>query len=260
MTKAEEATAQQLDIVDRRLLDLLQRDFLPTTRPFAAIGEKLGLPEEEVLARVRRLKDPEKGRLIRQISAIFDTSALGYKSTLVAMQIPPDDVERVATAINRHPGVSHNYRRDHTWNLWLTLAVPADEDLETTIIALVNGAGGYPYRLFPALRVFKIGMQLDIEDTDTISPVDSAQGNRPSPASTPNTRDRAFVRELQEDIEIVSQPFAGVAQRLGVSQEEVVAWLQQAKAVGWLRRFAAILSQQQAGLSLIHISEPTRPY
>jgi len=247
MAKAEEATAQQLDIVDRRLLDLLQRDFPPTMRPFAAIGEKLGLPEEEVLARVRRLKGPEKGRLIRQISAIFDTSALGYKSTLVAMQVPPDDVDRVPTAINRHPGVSHNYQRDHTWNLWFTLAVPADEDLETTVGALVDEAGGYPYRLFPALRVFKIGMQLDMEGADTISPVDSTQGSRPTPAPSPNARDRAFVRELQEDIEIVSQPFAGVAQRLGVSQEEVVTWLQQAKAVGWLRRFAAILRQRQAG-------------
>jgi len=245
MAKAEEATAQQLDIVDRRLLDILQRDFPPTVQPFAAIGQRLGLPEEEVLARVRRLKGPEKGRLIRQISAIFDTMALGYKSTLVAMQVPPDDVDRVAAAINRHPGVSHNYQRDHTWNLWFTLAVPADDDLETTVVALVDGAGGYPYRPLPALRVFKIGVQLGMEGAEHASPVATAHGSRA--ATAPTTRDRAFVRELQEDIEIVPQPFAGVAQRLGVSQEEVVVWLQQAKAVGWLRRFAAILRQRQAG-------------
>jgi glutamate-1-semialdehyde 2,1-aminomutase len=245
MTKAKETAAEQLDIVDRRLLDILQRDFPAATRPFAAIGQRLGLPEEEVLARVRRLKGPEKGRLIRQISAIFDTTALGYKSTLVAMQVPPDEVERVAAAINRHPGVSHNYERDHTWNLWFTMAVPSHEDLEAAVEALVDEAGGYPYRLFPALRVFKIGMQLDMEAAGAIAPLDSPQGSHPT--ITPTSRDTAFIRELQEDIEIVPEPFAGVAERLGVSQEEVLAWLQEAKAAGWLRRFAAVLHHRQAG-------------
>jgi glutamate-1-semialdehyde 2,1-aminomutase len=214
-------------------------------QPFAAIGQRLGLPEEEVLGRVRRLKGPEKGRLIRQISAIFDTTALGYKSTLVAMQTPQDEVDRAAAAINRHPGVSHNYERDHTWNLWFTMAVPSHEDLEAAVEALVDEAGGYPYRLFPALRVFKIGMQLDMEAAGAIAPLDSPQGSRPTVA--PTSRDTAFIRELQEDIEIVPQPFAGVADRLGVSQEEVLAWLQEAKAAGWLRRFAAVLHHRQAG-------------
>jgi len=236
-----------LDAIGRRLLDLLQRDFPLDARPFAAIGERLGLPEDEVLARVRRLKSADKGRLIRQIGAIFDTTALGYKSTLVAMQVSEDKVDRAAAAINRHPGVSHNYQRDHAWNLWFTLAVPPDEDLEASVRALVDEAGGYSYRLLPALRVFKIGVHLDMEGGDDISPVDSTQGARPTPAAVPSARDRAFIRELQEDIEIVSQPFAGVAERLGVSQEEVLAWLHEAKAAGWLRRFAAVLSQRQAG-------------
>jgi glutamate-1-semialdehyde 2,1-aminomutase len=245
MTKAKETTAEQLDIVDRRLLDILQRDFPPTVQPFAAIGQRLGLPEEEVLGRVRRLKGPEKGRLIRQISAIFDTTALGYKSTLVAMQVPQDELDRAAAAINRHPGVSHNYERDHTWNLWFTMAVPSHEDLEAAVQALVDQAGSYSYRLLPALRVFKIDVQLDMEGAADTSPVDSPQWSRPTPA--PAVRDRAFIRELQEDIEIVPQPFVGMAQRLGVSQEEVVHWLQEAKAAGWLRRFAAILDHRQAG-------------
>jgi glutamate-1-semialdehyde 2,1-aminomutase len=244
---AEGISGAVLDAIDRRLLNLLQRDFPLNAQPFAAIGERLGLAEEEVLARVRRLKGPEKGRLIRQISAIFDTTALGYKSTLVAMQVPQGEADRAAAAINRHPGVSHNYQRDHAWNLWFTLAVPLDEDLEASAQALVDQAGGYPYRLLPALRVFKIGVQLDMEGAGDLSPTDSAQGSRPTRAAVPAARDRAFIRELQEDIEIVSQPFAGVAGRLGVSQQEVLAWLQQAKAAGWLRRFAAILRQRQAG-------------
>jgi glutamate-1-semialdehyde 2,1-aminomutase len=245
MAEAKETTAEQLHAVDRRLLDILQRDFPPTVRPFAAIGERLGLPEEEVIARVRRLKNPEKGQFIRQISAIFDTTALGYKSTLVAMQTPQDEVDRAAAVINRHPGVSHNYRRDHTWNLWFTLAVPPQDDLETTVQMLVDEAGGYPYRLFPALRVFKIGMQLDMETASAIIPPDSPHPTHPTHA--PTSRDVAFIRELQENIEIVPEPFAGVADRLGVNQEEVLAWLQQAKSAGWLRRFAAVLHHREAG-------------
>lgn len=247
MAKAEEVAAEQLDIVDRRLLNVLQRDFPLTARPFAAIGERLGLPEEEVLARVRRLKGSDKGRLIRQIGAVFDTSALGYKSTLVAMRVPQDEIDRAAAVINRHAGVSHNYQRDHIWNLWFTLAVPPNDDLETTVEALVHEAGGYSYRLLPALRVFKIGVQLDMEDVDDISPVDSAEGDRLAPAPTPNACDMTFIRELQEDIDLVPEPFAGVAERLGMSQEQVLDWLQEAKAVGWLRRFVAILHQRQAG-------------
>jgi glutamate-1-semialdehyde 2,1-aminomutase len=245
MAKAKETTVEQLNTVDRRLLDILQHDFPPTVRPFAAIGERLGLPEEEVLARVRCLKSADKGRLIRQISAIFDTTALGYKSTLVAMQAPHDEIDRAAAAINRHPGVSHNYQRDHTWNLWFTLAVPPQDDLEAAVEALVDEAGGYPYRLFPALRVFKIGMQLDMEAAGDIAPLDSPPVSRPTHA--PTSRDAAFIRELQEDIEIVPQPFAGVADRLGVPQDEVLAWLQEAKAAGWLRRFAAVLHHREAG-------------
>ena len=177
----------------RRLLDLLQRDFPLNAQPFAAIGERLGLPEEEVLARVRRLKGTERGRLIRQISAIFDTTALGYKSTLVAMQVPQGEVDRAAAAINRHPGVSHNYQRDHAWNLWFTLAVPPEEDLEASAQALVREAGGYPYRLFPALRVFKIGVRLDMEGADDVSPTEALKGvagplpPSPAPATGPSS-------------------------------------------------------------------------
>jgi glutamate-1-semialdehyde 2,1-aminomutase len=241
------ASEAVLDAVDRRLLDLLQRDFPLDARPFALIGERLGLPEQEVLARVRRLKGPDKGGLIRQISAIFDTTALGYNSTLVAMQVPQNDIDRVAAAINRHPGVSHNYQRDHAWNLWFTLAVPPGEDIESAVEALVNEAGGYPYRLFSALRVFKIGVHLDMEGAADISPAEIPQASPPSAAPAPDARDRAFIRELQENIEIVAQPFARIAQRLALSQDEVLDWLRQARAAGWLRRFAAILHQREAG-------------
>jgi len=77
--------AVTMDAADRRLLNLMQKDVPLASRPFADLGERLGMGEDEVLSRARRLK--EDG-IIRQISAIFDSRRLGYSSTLVAMDIP----------------------------------------------------------------------------------------------------------------------------------------------------------------------------
>ena len=242
MTGAGLTSADALAPIDRRLLDALQRDFPLTARPFTAIGQRLGLTEEEAIAHVKRLKDDG---LIRQMGAIFDTRALGYRSTLVAMRVPPERVEQAAAAVSRHPGVSHNYRRDHAWNLWFTLAVPPEEDLEGTVAHLAQEAGGYPYRSLPALRVFKIGVRLTLSD-DGEGAADAQSTAAPSPCPL-SPRDRAFVRALQEDIEIVHEPFAAVARCLGVAQEAIFDWLREAAAVGWLRRFAAILNHRRVG-------------
>ena len=242
MTEAGLASADALAPIDRRLLDALQRDFPLTTRPFAAIGERLNLTEDDVIARVRRLK--EDG-FIRQIAVIFDTRALGYRSTLVAMRVPPQRVDQAAAVISRHPGVSHNYRRDHTWDLWFTLAVPPDDDLEATAAHLAREAGGYPYRSLPALRVFKIGVRLTLSNEGVAPRAEGLTATSPPRPLSP--RDRSFVSALQDDIDVVPQPFAVVARRLGVSREEVFIWLREAAAAGWLRRFAAILNHRRAG-------------
>jgi len=242
MTEARLASAGALAPTDRRLLDALQRDFPLTARPFAAIGRRLGLAEDDVIAHVRRLKDDG---LIRQIGAIFDTRALGYRSTLVAMRVPPERVDQAAAVVSGHPGVSHNYRRDHIWNLWFTLAVPPDDDLKATAVRLTQEAGGYPYRSLPALRVFKIGVRLAMSNEGAAPRAEGLTAASPPRPVSP--RDRAFVRALQDDIEIVAQPFGAAAGRLGVSQEEIFIWLRQAAAAGWLRRFAVILNHRRAG-------------
>jgi DNA-binding Lrp family transcriptional regulator len=239
---------QRISAADRSLLNAVQGDFLLVSRPFLAIGKKLDLSEDEVFARIRRLKRPEGGGIIRQISAIFDSRRLGYSSTLVGAMVEQERIEQVAAVVSRHPGVSHNYRRDHEWNLWFTLAVPPAESVEAVVEALDQEAGGLEYRLFPALRAFKIGVKLDMEDN----------GNGPETAHwsgyqegekrhSLDDRDRAFVRELQRDFELVSRPFAPMAERLGVSEEAVFAWAEEAKAKKWLRRVAGVLRHRQAG-------------
>src|SRR5215468_10742105 len=104
---------------DRELLNAVQWDFPLEPRPYAALGDRLGLAEPEVRARVAAVK--ELG-VLRQLSAILDTRALGYNSSLVAAKIDAGRVDEAAAVISEHPGVSHNYKRNHAFNLWYTIA------------------------------------------------------------------------------------------------------------------------------------------
>src|SRR5262249_36140679 len=108
----------ELDDVDRELLNAVQWDFPLVARPFADLGERLGMSEPEVRERVQRVKD---AGVLRQLSAIFDTRALGYNSALVAAKVDADTIDDAAAAINEHPGISHNYKRNHEYNLWYTV-------------------------------------------------------------------------------------------------------------------------------------------
>src|ERR1051325_8512450 len=109
-----------LDAVDKSLLNIVQGDFPLDPTPYQRLAERLEITQDDVLQRVHRLK---KGQIIRQISPIFDTRALGYQSSLVAMSVPTERLDEGAALVNTHPGVSHNYKRDHAFNLWFTVAL-----------------------------------------------------------------------------------------------------------------------------------------
>jgi DNA-binding Lrp family transcriptional regulator len=230
-----------MDAIDRRLLNLIQKDFPLAVRPFAAIGEQLGVSEEDALARARRLK--EDG-IIRQISAIFDSRRLGYSSTLVAMDIPEERVNESANRISEHPTVSHNYKRDHSFNLWFTLTLPPGTDLEAEVAQLSDVAGARRTRILPALRVFKIGVELDLEQGANV-----AEKRRPGkqPPWRFTEEDLDYVRVLQQDLPLEPTPFQGWAESLGISQKEMFTKARDLEASGVMRRFAAVLRHQKAG-------------
>src|SRR5208282_3648162 len=133
--------------------------------PFEALGKTLGISSLLVVSRLQALKSGEHP-VIRQISAIFDSSALGYQRTLVAARVAEDHLDDAAAQINEHPGVSHNYRRDHPFNLWYTLAVPSKSrlGLEKTAQELHCRSGAISTRLFPTLKTYKIGVRLQLSD------------------------------------------------------------------------------------------------
>ena len=233
----------QLDAVDRALLDRLQADLPLTPRPFAALGQSLGLEEAEVLTRVRRLKE---ANIIRQISAIFDTRRLGYQSTLVAFHVADAVLEDVAAQVSAHPGVSHNYARPHHYNLWFTLAVPPGQEVSAEIARLARQAGVDDWLNLPALRIFKIKTHFKLRGASTSRPVEQPdRPTRQTRAFTP--ADIPFVRVLQEDLPLVPRPFAQAAARLGLSEESLLDKARELEAAGIMRRFSAVLRHRRVG-------------
>jgi DNA-binding Lrp family transcriptional regulator len=239
-----------LDNLDKRLLNVIQADFPLVSRPFQALGGLLSLAEAEVIDRIARLK---KQRIIRQISAIFDTRSLGYKSSLVAMRVRPEHLDAAAAVVNSHPGVSHNYKRDHAFNLWFTLAVPPTSDFEWTVQHLHAMAGADSTRILPTLRLFKIGLQLDMEGKSGADRVDSAAGaydEARRPAAGKNglrPTDIAAIRELQVDIPLIPEPYRPMAERMGISEGAFFEIAARLTAEGYLRRMAAVLHHREAG-------------
>src|SRR4029077_9493317 len=143
-------SAVPLDDVDRKLLNLMQGSFPIAPRPYQHVAAKAGVEEVEVLARVQHLLD---ARIIRQVTPIFDTRALGYSSMLVAAKVDPEYPHRAAKVINAHPGVSHNYLRNHAFNLWFTIATEPDSPLgldgTLEILAREARGGSVPPRAAP---------------------------------------------------------------------------------------------------------------
>src|SRR2546423_556334 len=240
--------AVPLDDLDKRLLNLLQGRFPLEPRPFASVAAAGGVTEDDVLSRTSRLIDD---RIIRQITPIFDPRALGYTSMLVAAKVDPDNPHRAASVINAHPGVSHNYLRNHEFNLWFTIAVEPDSrlGLDGTLEVLAHEAGAVSVRQLPTVKLFKIRMDLDMEgDTTALT-----QAVAEEPAETErqpyDDLDVAVIRGLQGDMPVVPEPYAPAADALGMPQERLLDHLQGMRERRLLRRVAAILFHRRAGFS-----------
>jgi len=148
-----------MDHIDKEILNEIQWIFPLTAMPFHEIAKKFGLSPDTIKERLTNLK---KSGILRQLSAIFDTRKLGYKSSLIAFEIDKNKLDYVAQQINRHPGVSHNYERNHQFNLWFTLAVPPGHDLKSEVDKFKKLPGIKKIRMLPTIKLFKIGVKLDI--------------------------------------------------------------------------------------------------
>ncbi len=246
-TAAAPRVRHKPDETDQVLLNALQGGIPLVRRPFRAVAERIGLTEAEVLERSRRLKAAE---IIRQVSAIFDTRALGYQSSLVAASYPDERLFAAARVVGGHPGVSHNYRRTHAFNLWFTVAVEpgARLGLQETVDVLADRTRATSMRLLPTLKLFKINVQLDMtgkqkagEKTEAKPPPRRGDG------VLPTEEDRRFIVILQRDLPLVEDPFDRWADEAGLDPDELLERAERFVERAYMRRFAAVLNHRKAG-------------
>ncbi len=241
--------AVALSELDKRLLNLMQGRFPIAPRPYQHVAAEAGISEQETLVRVRELLEE---RIIRQVTPIFDTRALGYSSMLVAAKVDPENPWRAANIINEHPGVSHNYLRNHEFNIWFTIATEPGSrlGLDGTLEVLARAAGAESIRQLPTLKLFKIRMDLEMEgDTSALARTAEAEEPAETEAQPYDELDIAVIRALQGDMPVVAEPYAPAAGKLGMHQHDFLAHLEGMRERKLLRRVAAILFHRRAGFS-----------
>lgn len=151
----------RLDSKDRELLNLIQTAFPISPTPYAELGRALGMSEDEVLARLARLKE---GKIIRRLGGIFDSRRLGYKGTLCAMRVPAERVDEVAEVVNSYLEVTHNYLRDHAYNMWFTALALSEERLQEILKEIKTRTGIREIMTLPARKIYKIEVKFNVSE------------------------------------------------------------------------------------------------
>jgi DNA-binding Lrp family transcriptional regulator len=245
----EGGAAVPLDDADKRLMNLLQSSYPLEPEPFDLIASEAELHRDEVKSRTQRLLDE---RIIREITPIFDTRALGYSSMLVAAKVDSENPHRAAQIINSHPGVSHNYLRTHEFNLWFTIATPPDSQLglDGTLDVLQELTGAESIRQLPTLQLFKINMNLEMEGgTEDLAKAIEAAPPRELERQPYDETDIAVIRALQGPMEVTDRPYDAAADEVGMSTDDFLEHLRRMVDRNLLRRIAAILYHRRAGFS-----------
>ncbi len=229
----------------QEILLRVQKNFPLTAKPFESIAKELDMSENEVISIIQEQKDQ---KIIRQTSAIFDTKSLGYKSSLVAFEIDEDKIDDAVKIINAHPGVSHNYERNHKFNIWFTMAVSPDTKigLDRTIEILVKLVNANDYIMLPTLKLFKISVKLDTTGKgDKKEKI--VKKEKIDIDMTPLHMD--VIKLLQNDIEIKSEPFEDIIKQLNITYDEFFTIVDELQKSGMMRRFASILNHRRAGFN-----------
>jgi len=149
-----------MDSTDKRLLDIIQTDFPLAPQPYAVLGERLGISEQEAFDRVRALK---KRHIIRRLGANFQSAKLGFRSTLCAAKVPPEKMEAFIAEVNAQPGVTHNYLRKHEYNIWFTCIAPSP-DAVRAILDGITRRTDIPILNLPATKLYKIRVDFSMEE------------------------------------------------------------------------------------------------
>jgi len=247
--------SEYLDQIDRRILDLIQWYFPLEACPFAALAQRLNVSEINLIDRLRVLRD--RG-IIREISALFEARKLGFHSALIAMSVAPEHIEEAAAVPSAHPGVSHNYERNHAYNLWFTLMVPGHVALEDEALRIARRAHADDHLVLPAVGRFKLGVDLDMGTRDTwddecndrvTPPPDRTAVEDDPPADHPpvSPLEITAIRALQRNLPLEPHPFERLAESFDMTEEELLEIANRLLESGALRRYGAVLRHQRVG-------------
>ena len=242
-----------MDERDRTLLDRVQAPLPLTARPFAGVAGDVDMSESEIVERLRHLKD--RG-LIRRFGGVFDAKALGWNSCLAAAAVPGDRLAETNGHINRFPGVIHNYRRDHRFNLCFTLTTSSARVRERILRTIRDRTAVGEVEVFFARRVFRrrVTFALTPQENRERGGAEPAQPARASDAEVQGVGgmtapERRILACLQGDIPAVVRPFARVGEKAGCPEGDVLAYLERWRQEGFLRRLAVLLRHRRSGFT-----------
>lgn len=256
-----------MDDLDRSLLNIAQTSFPIEVRPFLVLAKLAGTTESEAWQRIQDLR--QEG-IIRRIGGVFDSHRLGYKSTLCAAKVPEDKIQPLTELLLSIPGVTHNYLRSHSYNMWFTLIAPSILEVEKTLDRVRDVLGSSEVYSLPAIRLFKIRVDFDFSDKDQLSQQDDlnlhdghqddtlesapsiispgswSRDEKPEPYPV-DELDKEIIRALQGDLPPSLTPFADIAQELEWDEESLLDRTRKLFKAGLIRRFGAVLRHQKAG-------------
>ncbi len=244
-----------MDAIDRALLNAIQNNFPITVHPYQILGEAVGITEEDAFKRIQHLR--QEG-IIRRLGGVFDSRRLGYFSTLCAGKIPEEKIPILAKQLEGIPGVTHNYIRDHTYNIWFTLIARSQAVAERILQNLREVSGLTDIFTLPASRVFKINVNFDfdlsIEDVDPEDALNAsvkdvlrgAQKEEVSPYELTND-EIILIRVIQGNLPDSLTPFTELAESIQWPTDKVISVANRLLEGKILRRFGAVLRHQKAG-------------
>ena len=148
-----------MEDIDREILNEIQSDFPITPRPYLELGKRLNMSEDEIFKRVKRLKSEG---IIRRIGGNFNSRKLNFTSTLCAARVPEGQIEDFVEVVNRYKGVTHNYLRDHDYNVWFTFIAPSKSYIVKALRTISKKTGVKEILNLPAVRLFKIKVDFEV--------------------------------------------------------------------------------------------------
>jgi len=234
-----------VDEISKKILNRLQGGIPLTTVPFKEMADEIGISEENFIKETKNLFEQ---KIIREIGPIFETEEMGHISTLVACEVDPSRIEKVAEFVGAHPGVTHNYQREDRFNLWFTLTIPKEVSIERTLSIIELQKGVKRVMNLPKDRVYKIRVVFDLDGGE----VEDRTPKRDDKNRELNIPRGIFIRmvnSLQSSFPLVREPFSELAKEAKLPQDQFMANLKEMFASGVIRRFPAMLSHRKAGIS-----------